>query len=187
VGTASTDSHRCRCGTMPIGAGRSAPTASAFSRSVFENAAQPATARRMSQLLQGVGLDLAHSLPTELQRLADFLQGESRARVQPEARPYNSSRLVSSVTSASTTFAGTLALCHGGSRSGFSPKPESMPSSSGKGAPYSRGSFPACRVATVLMLRRAAARRNTARDRRWLMGLPILIKAALERALDVCC
>jgi hypothetical protein len=161
---------------MPIGAGRSASAASASSRSVFENAAQPATAGRMPQLLQGVGLDLAHSLPTELQRLADIFQGESRARVQPEA-PVQYTPPASSAPACSSSRdrpAPSRRLCPGGSRPAFSPRPGSMPSSSGKGASHGCGSSPACRVATVLMPRRAAAPRNTARDRRWRMGLPIL-------------
>src|SRR5262249_24341656 len=63
--------------------------APASSSSGVEKAVQPAMAGRMSQLLQGVGLELAHPLATELQCPADCFQRLPPARIQPEARPYN--------------------------------------------------------------------------------------------------
>src|SRR5262245_43115490 len=75
-----------RCGAFKI---FRAHSASASSRSVVENAAHTAGGGHTSQLLQGMGLELAHPLATELQRLADLFQRAFRARVQPETRPHN--------------------------------------------------------------------------------------------------
>src|SRR5919109_1773784 len=66
-----------------------ATTASASSRSAFDNAVQLTMAGRTPQLLQGVRLELAYPLATELQGSADLFQRLPPARFQPEAGPYN--------------------------------------------------------------------------------------------------